>query len=258
MVNAINRKTAMKLKKGKIPLYHQLEDILRRRILKGELTPAAPFPSDAKLCKDYGVSRITVRQALKIMEDNGLIKREQGKGTFVLPKPKRTYFYEVSGSLDKAFEFSEGGKIKLKSKTQIKADPQIADDLGVKEKENIFRFEGRQIFTGHLDHVQYLEVYTTNDIGKKISISEDKKPQFYLVLEKVSLETAVQFNQIIYAMPAEEPVASVVHVPVGSPLLVIKHIFLTKNQKVLGVVIRYAPGNAYQIIHKMKLKKNKS
>ena len=245
----------MKLKKGKIPLYYQLEDILRRRILKGELTPDTPFPSDTQLCKDYGVSRITVRQALKIMEDNGLIKREQGRGTFVVPKPKRTYFYEVSGSLDKVFDFSEGGIIKLKSKQQITADAQIADDLRVKENETIFRFEGRQIFTGNPDHVQYLEVYTAYDIGKKISVTGDKKNQFYLVLEKASLETAFQFNQIIYAVAANETAASVVNVPAGSPLLAIKHIFLSKNKTVMGVVIRYAPGNAFQIIHKMKMKK---
>ena len=245
----------MKLKKGKIPLYHQLEDILRRRILKGELPPDGPFPSDTQLCTEYGVSRITVRQALKIMEENGLIRREQGRGTFVLPKPKRTYFYEVSGSLEKIFTFSEGATIKLEARSQVKADLQMADDLGVGEKENICRFEGRQIFSGKTNHVHYLEVYTTTDIGKKISISGDKNPQFYLLLEKAALETAEQFNQIVSATTADDHVASAIHMPVGSPLLVVKHIFLAKNKKVLGVVIRYAPGNDYQIIHKMKLKK---
>ncbi len=74
-----------KLKKGPIPLYYQLERMLRRRILNGKLTPEKPFPTERKLCDEFGVSRITVRQTLMILENEGLIRREQGRGTFVTP-----------------------------------------------------------------------------------------------------------------------------------------------------------------------------
>ena len=89
----------MQLKKGHIPLYHQLDQILRKRILTGRYQASQPFPTDMELCEMFGVSLITVRQALKLLEDDGLIRREQGRGTFVTDKRPDRFFYEATGSL---------------------------------------------------------------------------------------------------------------------------------------------------------------
>jgi DNA-binding FadR family transcriptional regulator len=74
-----------KLKNGPIPLYCRLERALRQRILMGKITSAGHFPTERQLCEDFQVSRITVRQALMIVENEGLIGWEQGRGTFGAP-----------------------------------------------------------------------------------------------------------------------------------------------------------------------------
>lgn len=66
-----------------IPLYVQLRDLLKRKILNNELSSKINVLSEKNLCKNYKVSQITVRQALKELESEGLIIRIQGKGTFV-------------------------------------------------------------------------------------------------------------------------------------------------------------------------------
>ena len=72
----------IKLKKTPIPLYYQLEKVLRKRILSGKLQPDLAVPTEKELCQEFGVSRITVRQALLSLESDNLIRREQGRGTF--------------------------------------------------------------------------------------------------------------------------------------------------------------------------------
>ena len=69
-----------------IPLYYQLETILRRKILSGDYKPDTPLPSEDMLAEEYQVSRITVRQALASLEQDGLVLRQRGKGTFVSEK----------------------------------------------------------------------------------------------------------------------------------------------------------------------------
>ena len=69
-----------------IPLYYQLETILRKRILSGEIAPNVPFPSEESLGHEYEVSRITVRRALSSLVQDGVIIRKRGKGTFVSEK----------------------------------------------------------------------------------------------------------------------------------------------------------------------------
>ena len=66
-----------------IPLYYQLETILRNKITSGDYSPARPLPSEDALAEEYEVSRITVRQALSSLEQDGLVIRQRGKGTFV-------------------------------------------------------------------------------------------------------------------------------------------------------------------------------
>jgi DNA-binding GntR family transcriptional regulator len=68
-----------------MPLYLQLANILREMIESGELPPRAPLPSESYLQQQHGVSRGTVRTAVSILRDEGLVITITGRGTFVLP-----------------------------------------------------------------------------------------------------------------------------------------------------------------------------
>jgi DNA-binding GntR family transcriptional regulator len=67
------------------PPYYQLAAILRRLISSGDLRPGDRVPSEAQLCERYEVSPMTVRRALNILLDEGLVTAERGRGTFVKP-----------------------------------------------------------------------------------------------------------------------------------------------------------------------------
>jgi DNA-binding LacI/PurR family transcriptional regulator len=67
-----------------IPIYLQLSDILLQRILSGEWQPGSSLPAEPELCEEFGVARGTIRQALSRLENEGVIQRERGRGTFVI------------------------------------------------------------------------------------------------------------------------------------------------------------------------------
>ncbi|MDT0263741.1 GntR family transcriptional regulator [Jatrophihabitans lederbergiae] len=66
-----------------IPYYVQICEFLRSRIKSGEWPRGAQIPTEAELCKAYDVSRITIRQAVALLERDGLLVRGRGRGTFV-------------------------------------------------------------------------------------------------------------------------------------------------------------------------------
>lgn len=75
-----------------IPLYKQIESVLREKIMLGEFSDGAMLPSETRLCDMYQVSRITVRQALDELNRDGLIHRIQGKGTIVTTQERKLFW----------------------------------------------------------------------------------------------------------------------------------------------------------------------
>jgi GntR family transcriptional regulator len=73
-----------------VPLYYQLQEILKQQIESGLWHPGDALPPEMELARQYGVSRVCVRQALAILEDDREIIRVQGRGTFVASR-KLTY-----------------------------------------------------------------------------------------------------------------------------------------------------------------------
>lgn len=71
----------------KIPKYWKLAEALRAQIAAGELLPGAQLPSVAQMQVQYGISLSTVNQAVALLEKDGLVVREQGRGTFVAQRP---------------------------------------------------------------------------------------------------------------------------------------------------------------------------
>jgi len=70
-------------KKNTVPLYFQLEQIIKSKILMGEFVPGEQISTDKDLCETYQISTITARQAILNLVNEGLLIRKQGKGTFV-------------------------------------------------------------------------------------------------------------------------------------------------------------------------------
>jgi GntR family transcriptional regulator len=70
-------------RESKIPLYHQLYELLRAKILNGEWPPGTLIPAESELQATYQVSQITVRQALDNLVSDRLIYRQRGRGSFV-------------------------------------------------------------------------------------------------------------------------------------------------------------------------------
>src|SRR3984957_21302147 len=67
------------------PLYVQMADELQKKIRSGHWLADTALPSEARLMEEFNVSRVTVRLALKSLEEKRLIYRRQGRGTFVRP-----------------------------------------------------------------------------------------------------------------------------------------------------------------------------
>lgn len=80
-----------------VPLYRQLKDKILSDISSGKLAEGAKIPTEVELSEPYDISRVTVRNAIKELVDEGYLVKKQGKGTFVcLPKIERKVVHLLS------------------------------------------------------------------------------------------------------------------------------------------------------------------
>jgi GntR family transcriptional regulator len=91
-----------------VPLYVQIAETLMEQIDSGELRAGSRLPSERELAKEVGVNRMTLRQALNILEVRGLLVRRQGDGTYVTPpkieRPANDFFPFSQGMARKGYQ----------------------------------------------------------------------------------------------------------------------------------------------------------
>ncbi len=86
----------------KMPIYLQLREIIRNKIEDGEYMPGTAIPSENSLAQTFGINRITIRNAVDALVHEGLLRRVQGKGVFVVGK-KSELSIEEKSRLDGAY-----------------------------------------------------------------------------------------------------------------------------------------------------------
>ena len=73
-------------RRGNVPLYLQVASALRRRIETGHWKPGSQISTIEKLEREFGVAQVTVRQAVDLLHDEGLVRRQQGAGVPLCPE----------------------------------------------------------------------------------------------------------------------------------------------------------------------------
>lgn len=121
------------------PLYYQLLQILKQQISSGELKPGETIPTEKELMDIYQISRATVRQAVMQLVNEGYLRREKSKGTFVLPLPQKFRFMEgLHGFSADMRRRGISYHNRVLEKTVMPANEKIAERLAIPVGEPVF------------------------------------------------------------------------------------------------------------------------
>jgi GntR family transcriptional regulator len=116
-----------------IPKYVQLGKILRRMIAAQEYRPGEQIPTEAALCRAYGVSRITVREAINTLAQEGLLQRRQGRGTFVARQKLRRNIARLYSFSSDMRELGIAPRSRMLALRREEADARAAERLCLPE-----------------------------------------------------------------------------------------------------------------------------
>ncbi len=227
-----------------LPLYVQIKEILKKLILNGSYGPHEKLPSENELMKRFGVSRITVRQALRDLHAEGLVFSSQGKGTFV-SKPKAVQDVLKLEGFGEAMH-SKGYDT---SATVLDINDRCRPPKAVKEA---FSLEGNEPVLEikrirYLNHkpVSYDISYFPEALGyrlKKLDLTQD-------IFPTIENQLGIPLGRADYrleAQLADSSVAKLLEIKSGSPIMWVER--LTHDQSGNPVDFEYLHfvGDAYQ------------
>ena len=118
------------------PAYSQLSNLLREQVSNGVYQPGQRLPSEASLCKKYNVSPMTVRRAINLLLDQGVVNTIQGKGTFVKALNFSAISFDLHG-FQELFQHKGRAKVKLLEARIIRADDTIAGKIDCKVGQRV-------------------------------------------------------------------------------------------------------------------------
>ena len=188
--------------------YQEIADDLR------DLARSAPagsvLPSESEMSAQFGASRVTVRRALDLVRDDGLIAARQGFGWFVATEPVRQSLRSLGTIEDQVEGVGKVSERRVEEFAFETPPARVADLLGV---DQVLRVKRVNLADG--EPFAVVTVWCPGDVGASLSRSDVERRPFYELID-VDLHGA---TQTIGADSAEPAVAALLGVPVGSPLL---------------------------------------
>ena len=227
-----------------VPLYYQLESVLREKILSGQFASLERIPTEAELATEYGVSRITVRQALAALEEDGLVRRKAGLGTFVTELPSFSGDLKVEGSLDHLLSMGQATSIQLLDLRTVEATPQQADRMGLSRGAQLTRCERLRFF--HQEPLSYIVALLPHDIGKRVRRTEWAKGTILGALERLGYELR-DADQTVRASLADATVARHLRTRIGAPLLSVDRLVRAADGRVVEFVHTFYRSDIYSV-----------
>lgn len=235
-----------------IPLYQQIYDLLRAKIMDGTLALNDRLPAEQDLTQALGVSRITVKRAMNELAVAGLVRRQRGIGTVVI--------YDVAAPTVKgSFETMIDGLTRMGIETEVQlldctigsASPAISEALDMKLGKSVQRIVRLRRLNG--EPFSYLVTYIPYDIADGYDDSQLASESLIKLLEQAG-HAPVEAEQTITATAAAPAVAANLGVAPGSPLLRIHRIMKdARGRPVQDITAHY---RADRFEYHMRLNRN--
>ena len=204
------------------PIYYNIFEELLSEIESGIISGKDKFPSESELCQRFSVSRGTVREALKLLEQNGVITRSQGKGTFITEKKFEQDVTRLMGFSEVMNKYGKEATAKLLSLEVIPANDRISGKLGLLQGENVVAVKRLR----YADSVPLIieRSYFVFSIFKPILAYDLENSSIFKLLYEHTPYRLGYATQNIEAVISRGDENLLFEIPEGSPLLLIKRL----------------------------------
>jgi DNA-binding GntR family transcriptional regulator len=223
----------------------ELRQTLAAEIAAGAFAVGAKFPTEYELCDRFGVSRHTVREALRALEDQGLLARQAGLGTTVLAHTPATHYTSTLDSLGGLHDYATETAFEKQNEGFVTIRGGLAEILGREPGERWLRFAGLRRMASDGSAICWTEIFVAEpyaaDRGKLISA---EAPVYETIAREFGLEIQ-EVEQRISAMAMPPEIAKALDVEPDKPALMTRRRYYSGGDMPFEISLSIHPGDRY-------------
>jgi len=206
-----------------VPLYFQIERTLESHIRSGVLAPGAKLPTEAEMRDEWRVSRSVIRQAIKGLQDKGLVWRSPRKGTFVTEnKISQHIMHQLSGFYEDAVAHGAVPRSRILERKVIQVSGKVAHMLEIEEGDQAHFFQRLRFIDG--EPMVLSRTYVPFALCPGLIEDDLANASLYALLEGKYHLNLDRSRRMLEAAGANESEANHLGISIGEPLILIRSI----------------------------------
>ena len=213
--------------------YQAIASLLTKAITSGRYPVGSTLPTEHELCEKFGISRFTVREALRQLSDAGLVARKPRAGTTVISRQERSPYVQALGSLDDLLQYAATTELRLVYTSMIEIDPVLAAELPMPAGERWLFGIGIRYKKEDNQPVALTRVYINpafSDIAQRL---KNRKDAIYKLIEEHHGVIVARVEQRINAVSLSRDDALHLNTKSSSPALRLIRLYYDKDDRLV-------------------------
>lgn len=234
------------------PLYMQVAASLKAAIVSGAYPVGTLLPPEDALSERFAVSRHTVRSALRLLRDDGLVSSRQGAGTVVTPAQFSGADAHQVMSINDLLAFAAGTRLAIASISTVTISRRLAARTGLDAGEEWLQVLGRRLAQED-DTVQCLtEYYIHRSFAAVGRLLQRHAGPVFPLIEDLFGQAIVEVQQQICAALVSPAQATELGVEAGTAALQVRRTYTTREGKVAQVTLNTHPASRFRHVMTMR------
>lgn len=231
-------------KAPRVPKYLELKDWLLRGVLEGLFRPGTALPSENELAQRFRVSRITVRQALDLLRESGIVTSHQGKGYFVRAISAMQDLGRLQGFGEMMEPLGIATRSEVLSAAEVEASAAVARALNVKRGDSVVKIERLRIAASVTMSVDFS--YFPLDLGRPLIALDLQRVDIFKLIE-TDLGIEIGFADIsMSVVEADAELCRQLPLKPGAPVIHIERLTHAMDGRPIDFETLYAPAGNHR------------
>ena len=225
--------------------YEEIRHILAQEILTGRYAVGARFPTDHEIRERFGVSRHTVREALRALQEQGLLLRRRGAGTVVGADRPATLFVQTLDSLDELLGGAVATRFERRYEGRMVARQALAETLGCAVGETWLRLAGVRWHREKNIPLCWTEIFVAPPYAAVRDELGDGTVAVHTLLERRFGLRVEALEQEISAVALGAEPAAQLDAPAGTPGLLVLRRYFAEGRRLFEAAFSLYPGDRF-------------